>query len=639
MRKYPAAVLAMAILPIGSAFADDAAAPHQISLIPIYCSLIAIATLTGILFIYAWGLRDRMVALVSSSATQAANGAASTLADFNTLPMGLPRGTVRAILALIIVFGSIIFLAISLINGADYKFPETLSGILGAILGFYFGKGTGADDGTAVKAVAAAAADAKQARDQAADATQQAQTAQQQVSDAQAQTQQVEQDKTAIKATADQLAGVHLDTVQATLKQAADFSTVLSGVLPGQIGRDIGAAAGGLTATAAAVADLQSGDVSGAVAKASDLLASATPNLPVVQVLTKAVAALAPVIGTVFPPLTLITTIIGVGSKLGAVAYAHWIARVMDAPYTPAQFSPSLIDSNAAVTLVEQVPVLAKSLRRGVAAGRPGYGAEGGQGRPERGRQRCADCGIPRPVQHVGPGYVGWRRPGRAEGRARYDPHHRDAGRNRSDGAEAARRDRHGPRRSAGERRARHGDDHRVAARSDRPASGDRVRRCGRQSNGRIMTARLWPVALVAGCAVVNPQIDQLSQMKANAAAGRLADNAAQTIVCSSDAPSCAQLHLLKGDACYTLAVRAAGPRSQARCAANELGQGLALSEAEDGPIGKRAGLRRQAARRPAHADRHAPARRPVRHRAIGPGGRVVPRPIPGRSQRSVLPG
>jgi hypothetical protein len=94
---------------------------------------------------------------------------------------------------------------------------------------------------------------------------------------------------------------------------------------------------------------------------------------------------------------------------------------------------------------------------------------------------------------------------------------------------------------------------------------------------------------MLAGCSVVNPQIDQLGQMERNAQAGKYVDNAAQSISCGSDRDTCMRLHLLKGDACYRLAKGAgADQRAQAQCAASELGQGLDLATAETGPDGPR---------------------------------------------------
>ncbi|VAX34562.1 hypothetical protein MNBD_NITROSPIRAE03-348 [hydrothermal vent metagenome] len=59
-------------------------------------------------------------------------------------PAGLPTGTVRSIIALIIIVVCL-YLAILLffrVAGDESEFPEVLSGLLGAVVGFYFGSRT-----------------------------------------------------------------------------------------------------------------------------------------------------------------------------------------------------------------------------------------------------------------------------------------------------------------------------------------------------------------------------------------------------------------------------------------------------------------------------------------------------------------
>lgn len=51
----------------------------------------------------------------------------------NLLPLGLPKGSVRALIALIVVGGSLGFY---LTHG---DLPQSLLGILGVIIGYYFG--------------------------------------------------------------------------------------------------------------------------------------------------------------------------------------------------------------------------------------------------------------------------------------------------------------------------------------------------------------------------------------------------------------------------------------------------------------------------------------------------------------------
>jgi hypothetical protein len=341
----------------------DAPSPPLVPGQPIQWALICVSILIGLLLFYVWGLRQQLTEMVRNSPPETS---ASNLAAFNQLPMGLPSGTVRAVLALIVVFGSIIFLAMSLLDSQKVQFPQTLSGILGAVLGFYFGKTGMVDGAAAVSAVNAANTDTRNAIATAADATKTAQDAkdsatalQGQLDTATAQADQAQQDKAAALDKVDTLSQGHLDNIQSGLSQAAKLGSTLAGLLPGAAGRDIGTAASALTTTLNTVSELRQGDMTDAVAQAGNLVSTALPNQPVVQVLAKAASAFAPVIGTLFPPAALVTTIIGIGSQLSAAAYARWVARIMDAPYTPEQFSPTVLNSTGAQAALQQVPVLA----------------------------------------------------------------------------------------------------------------------------------------------------------------------------------------------------------------------------------------------------------------------------------------
>ena len=104
-------------------------------------------------------------------------------------------------------------------------------------------------------------------------------------------------------------------------------------------------------------------------ALAGRLVDQAAPNLPMVNILAQAVQAIGPALGGSIPPVALITTLIGVGSRLDAPAHAHWIARIMDLPYTPRQPSSKLFDSNAAISVITEVPTLRRAFGPQLAAG------------------------------------------------------------------------------------------------------------------------------------------------------------------------------------------------------------------------------------------------------------------------------
>jgi hypothetical protein len=330
------------------------------TLYPFVCLAIVIA-FTAVLLIYVWGLRNQIARAIDN--TQLGDNVRSTLLNgYSDWPLGLPRGTVRAVLALVIVFGSVALLAISMSVPEIYKFPDAMVGILGAILGFYFGKSGNSADGQTIAAVQAANADAR-------DAIQQASTAQAQTQSAQTEAAAAKQAVEDAKVKHDTLAGNRLDDITGDLQTAVTVGQSLSKVLPGKFGQSLATATEAVSNTLTTVTDLRKGDLAGAIQQATNVVNQVAPNLPVVSVLAKAAAAIGPVLGGSIPPIALITTIVSIGTKLGSVAYAHWYARIMDMPYTPGQFSPELFDSNAAIAVIAQVPTMMQALRPQLAAG------------------------------------------------------------------------------------------------------------------------------------------------------------------------------------------------------------------------------------------------------------------------------
>lgn len=330
------------------------------SLYPLFV-LIAVIIFAAFLLRYAWGLRNQISSAIANSQIDD-SVRTNVLSGYSDWPLGLPRGTVRALLALVVVFGSVTFLAISMAVPTVYKFPDALVGILGAILGFYFGKNGTSTEGQAVAAVTAANADARDAIQQASDAKAASQNAQAQTVAAQ-QELKTAQDKHAA------LANDRLDDITGHLQDAVDVGQTLAKVLPGKFGQTVATATEVVSNGLTTVSDLRKGDLSGAIQQAGKIVDQVAPNMPVVNVLAKAAQAIGPVLGGSIPPIALLTTIVSIGSKLGSVAYAHWVARIMDMPYTPGQFSPKLFDSTAAISVISQVPAVLKAMHPQLAAG------------------------------------------------------------------------------------------------------------------------------------------------------------------------------------------------------------------------------------------------------------------------------
>lgn len=53
-------------------------------------------------------------------------------------PLGLPRGSVRAILALLLVGSVVVFAGVSMVTGNAA--PESMIGLAGMVVGYYFAK-------------------------------------------------------------------------------------------------------------------------------------------------------------------------------------------------------------------------------------------------------------------------------------------------------------------------------------------------------------------------------------------------------------------------------------------------------------------------------------------------------------------
>jgi hypothetical protein len=100
---------------------------------------------------------------------------------------------------------------------------------------------------------------------------------------------------------------------------------------------------------------------------------------------------------------------------------------------------------------------------------------------------------------------------------------------------------------------------------------------------------------LLSACLLAPPEANQLEKMKEHGQKGDLQSNSREPLTCGSTAAECYQLHLLKGDACYTLAKRAtdiATRRDLDTCAANDLHEGTTLASTEKTPVGDLHGYR-----------------------------------------------
>jgi hypothetical protein len=101
--------------------------------------------------------------------------------------------------------------------------------------------------------------------------------------------------------------------------------------------------------------------------------------------------------------------------------------------------------------------------------------------------------------------------------------------------------------------------------------------------------AAVLAALLLSGCSLLSPQTAQLERMKEHRLKNDLESNSRESITCTAADTACYQLHLIKGDACSTLAAHvtdAALRRNLDACAADNLREGVALAPAEQTPVG-----------------------------------------------------
>ncbi len=274
------------------------------------------------------------------------------LEAFSKVPLGVPAGSVRSVLAMSIIFGSLGYLALSLVPKSGIEFPQVMGGILGTVIGFYFGNRSGGGDKSAEALEQIGAAN--RARDRAVGAN-----------DRNRLGQALDKAKDGV-AVAKLLTGVLPESLRKTAErtiEAVDKGVGLADKLSGQ------------------------GNHGDAASKAELALAAVQKGNPLLAALDSAGGSFGKVLGGTVPAIGLATVVIGVGAKLAGASYDRWRARVLNAPYTPELFPPEVIDASMARSILARGKVLrrvfAPEIRQGnlkvIGAMVPVFLAEGGE--------------------------------------------------------------------------------------------------------------------------------------------------------------------------------------------------------------------------------------------------------------------
>jgi hypothetical protein len=278
-------------------------------------ALIFLVVLLSAIFVYIWFLQRRYFEACKDQ---------KELLLFSQSPAGLPTGTIRSVLALLIVTLGFFLVVLSFFQPTVRAFPETVTAVLGRILGFYFGRraaggGEGDQDGRV-----------RELRTQRDTAVKEKETG-------------------------------DANNVISKVQKGVALTRTVAAMLPQGMREKYEGVAGKLEQGLEVVRSLSDGNPAEAALKATALFDVFRAENPVKDIVLRALGSFAGVLPAAVPPLAVITSLVGVTSTLIGVTYERWRARVLGLPFSPAAIPPAVIDANTGFTLLIQSETLKKA--------------------------------------------------------------------------------------------------------------------------------------------------------------------------------------------------------------------------------------------------------------------------------------
>ena len=275
--------------------------------------------LVGIGFaVFLWWLASRYFALLTAEKID--KDVVSALKD---LPLALPEGTVRAVLALVVGVVGLPILLFSDVLNLDADAKGYVNGIIAGVFGFYFGTRTSGVPTQAMNQIGAAQREIGQALATVAQANDRV---------AQAQQGEMEATRGSQLATAVDQLGRHIGLASALVNAIAP--ALPPGLVPPGL-KDLL----DKTQTVFDVAKTLTGETANdeQVKQANDaaaaLIGAGGSGTSVIGSLLGSASALLPAAGLALGPLSGIALMLGVGWRLGSAEFQRWRARVLAAPF------------------------------------------------------------------------------------------------------------------------------------------------------------------------------------------------------------------------------------------------------------------------------------------------------------------
>lgn len=294
-------------------------APAPVSTAWLISTMVLLLLITGGFLGYMYVLQRRFLEACRTE---------KQMALFFESPAGLPVGTVRSVLALLIVTISLYFIVLQAFRGLS--FPESLTALIGAVIGFYFGGRSAAgkgEDGALREQVTQV---------------------------------QAERDQAVVEKETGQV-GALLKKVQKGIALSKAAAAILPAKARGKYEETIARLEQGVTV----VEGLSKvGAVAEAVTKAEEVFGLFRTANPVRDLVEKASRSFGRVLGSAVPSLAVIRGIVGVSAKLVGVAYQKWKARILRLPFSPAVIPLEVVDANTGFVLFLRSPTFKNAFAR-----------------------------------------------------------------------------------------------------------------------------------------------------------------------------------------------------------------------------------------------------------------------------------
>jgi hypothetical protein len=289
---------------------------------------------------FLWWLCRKYFELLDRSGANA-----DQIAALKDMPMALPEGTVRAVIALVVgVVGLPILIFSSELHLSD-AIAGYVNGIIIGVFSYYFGTRTGgADAQTAkqtVRMLDTAQSENKNLQNKVSALAQQVDVTKAEATSSrlQSETERLEQ---------------QVGAAQAILEELAP--ALPKGLIPDNVAGLLGKAKSVLSAAKA----LEKGGVNDdSLKQVADAAESLIGSSPITSLLQHA-SGILPVVGGVTPVASL-ALLLGVGWRLGSEQYQRWVARVLDAPYDPTLIDIGRVTPTSAQIALANSPIFSKA--------------------------------------------------------------------------------------------------------------------------------------------------------------------------------------------------------------------------------------------------------------------------------------